>query len=282
MNETPAGNIQKRELAGLVPHPRQAALAPAPSPAEVERLAAALKRDGLDNPIEILPDGTQLGDPAPLAAARRLGWHEVECRVRDDLAAQGKGAAERRLIENALARQPDHLGQARCLAALKRLQYAGTLPQCGRAELRKELVGRLNTSGRSVDRLLRVVTGTPLEVQDAVAAGELALTQAEKVAGLKKAAREQVAEEIRSGKDPAGAVRRHAPKGTGRHKKVRHAVDAFLLGLERGVDDLGGRIDQVGIRLSAREAAALDGAEEIINAIRQRAAAAAPPAQAAP
>ena len=272
MNVSITRNIQKRKLADLVPHPRQASLAPEPSPQEIAQLAAALKRDGLDRPIEILPDGTILTDPAPVAAAKSLGWHEVDCRVRDDLAAQGE-AAERRLIENALAAQSDDLGKARCHAALKRLRYGDTLPQCGRAELREELVSELGASGRSVDRLLRVVTATPVEVQNAVQRGELPLTQAERVANLKKAAQEQVAAEIRAGEAPAEVVRRHVSPARTLHKKAKHAVDAFLRALERGVTDVEGRVDRIPIPLGPQQLRTLDRTEAAIRAIRDRAAA---------
>jgi hypothetical protein len=264
--------IESRKLDDLKAHPMQAALSPEPSPAEIEQLATILKRDGMDKPVEILPDGTILCGNDHVVAAKHLGWQEIDVWVRHDLAAQGKGAAERRLIESNLARQADPLSKARCYAALKRLEYRGTLPQCARAELRKELVTKLRVSGRSVDRLLRVVTGTPLEIQDAVVTGKLALTLAVKVAGLTEPKRKQLAAEIRAGVDPATVVARHVAKPTGRHKKARHAVDAFLIALERGVNDLQGRVDSVGIRLSAKEAAMLSSAEAIIQAIRQGAA----------
>jgi hypothetical protein len=193
---------------------------------------------------------------------------------------------ERRLIEDNLNRRRlAPLELARCSQRLKELGRRGGLCQQEKAELRDRIGMKLGMSGRNLDRYLRVLQGTPQEAQDAVSSGALAVTVAERVAGLKKATREQVAEEIRAGQDPAEAVRRHAPKGTGRHKKARHAIDAFLLALERGVNDLQGRVDSIGIRLSAREAATLHGAEAIIRAIRQRAAvtaAAAPAAQAAP
>src|SRR5262245_44457251 len=106
--------IEKRRLDALKAHPLQAALAPAPLPHEIEELVAILKPDGLDNPVELLPDGTLLGGHSQVAAARLLGWQEIDCWVRNDLAAQGKGAAERRLIENNLAHQTGKLEKVRC------------------------------------------------------------------------------------------------------------------------------------------------------------------------
>jgi len=99
----------------------------------------------------------------------------------------------------------------------------------------------------------------------------LALTLAEKVAGLTRQQAEQIADEIRAGDDPSAVVGKHTTKPSGKHKKADKALTAFLQNLERGVNDLDGRLDQMRFCLSAENAATLDRAEAIITAIRQRA-----------
>jgi ParB-like chromosome segregation protein Spo0J len=263
--------IEKRNPAELKPHPRQAANFREPLQHEVEELADDLKRNGQLCSVEVLPDGTLVAGHKRVAAARLLGWQEVTCWVRLDLAEKGADAAERRLIEDNLTRR--HLAPlelARCYRRLKQLGRRADLCQGDKAELRDQIGKKLNMSGRNLDRYLRVLECTPQEIQDAVSSGALAVTVAEKVAGLSKAKREQLAEEIRAGADPAGAVRKHVSPPRTNHKKPKDALGAFLRWLERGVPDLEGRVDKVWIDLRAEQLALLGRAEAVIGAIRQR------------
>src|SRR3954447_8545049 len=58
VSHAPARTIEKRKLAELKPHPRQAANFRAPLKHEVEELADDLRRNGQLCPVECLPDGT--------------------------------------------------------------------------------------------------------------------------------------------------------------------------------------------------------------------------------
>jgi ParB/RepB/Spo0J family partition protein len=273
MSDSPAKLIEKRQLSQLKPHPRQAANFRAPLQHEVEELADDLKRNGQLCPVECLPDGTLIAGHKRVAAARLLGWSEVTCWVRDDLRSQGDAAVEKRLIEDNLnRRQLAPLELARCYKRLKELGRRFGLCQQDKAELRDRIGEKLGMSGRNLDRYLRVLECTPQEVQDAVSSGKLAVTVAEKVAGLKKVKREQLAEEIRAGADPAEAVRKHTPPARTKHEKPKDALGAFLRWLERGVPDLEGRVDKVWVDLRAEQMALLGRAEAVIGAIRQRAA----------
>jgi ParB/RepB/Spo0J family partition protein len=273
MSDAPTKTIEKRTLAELKPHPRQAANFRASLPHEVGELADDLKRNGQLCPVECLPDGTLVAGHKRVAAAMLLGWPQVDVWVRHDLAAQGADASERRLIEDNLnRRQLQPLELARCYKRLKEMGRSFGLCQRDKAELRDQIGKKLGMSGRNLDRYLRVLECTPQEVQDAVSAGSLAVTLAEKVASLSRAEREKVAAEIRAGEDPSEVVRRHVRPARTTHKKAKDAVNAFLLALGRGVNDLAGRVDQIGIRISAEEARLLDDAEATIRAIRDRAA----------
>jgi hypothetical protein len=106
---------------------------------------------------------------------------------------------------------------------------------------------------------------------------------AEKVAGLSRTQREQVAAEIRAGEDPTAVVRRHVRPARTTHKRARDAFNSFMRALARGVPDLEGRLERANVELTPQSALLLDRAEKIIGTIRDRAAAtAAAQAEAAP
>jgi len=244
-------NVNKRlevwDITRLKPHPKQGKYFSV-TPQVLQELAEDLKRNGQLQPVEAVPDGTLIAGHKRVAAAKLLGWREISVWVRDDL-AQDPAAAERRLIEDNLNRgQLGPLATARCYRGLKELdrKRAGeALPDFVRKEMRDRIGQRLGVSGRTLDRYLRVLEGTPLEVQNAVEAGTLAVTVAEKVAGLKEPQRGEVARLIREGVEPKQAAAPFLSKKEARHKLPRDAKTAFVKSLERGLADLDGRVAQV-------------------------------------
>ena len=116
--------IERWAVDRLRPHPKQGQYFPDAPPHEVAELAADMEANGQLQPVEALPDGTIIAGHKRLAAARLLGWTELDVWVRDDLAAD-PAAAERRLIEDNLhRRQLGKLGLARCYRALKVLELS--------------------------------------------------------------------------------------------------------------------------------------------------------------
>jgi len=228
----------------LKPHPKQSFYFREPTLHEVEDLAEHM-RGGLINPVEALPDATVLCGHKRVKAAALLGWTEITVWVRNDL-ADDPVAAERRLVEdNVNRRQMGPLALARCYKHLKTLGRKHLLG-FEQQDLRDLIGKRLGLAGRSLDRNLRVVELTPVEVQDAVEAGKLPLTVAEKVAGLPRADKEQIAAEIRNGGDPVVVVRKFITPKNGRHRNARNAKKAFITSLRRGVTDLADRVGESG------------------------------------
>ena len=265
--------IEKWQLSTLKPHPKQSTLFADAPPHEIEELAADIKLNGQLTPIEILRDGTIITGHKRVAAARFLGWTELDVWVRDDLEAEGAVAVERRLIDDNLnRRQLGPLGMARCYKHLKLLGrpiYGAGLASYENTELRDQIGKRLGVSGRTLDRYLRILDETPQEVQDAVAANKLPLTLAEKVAGLTQAQREQVAAEIQAGGDPRAVVCKFVVKANGRHKNAADAFGAFLRNLERGVADVENRLDGVTIHLATHQITLLDRTQAILDKVRK-------------
>ena len=241
--------IETWDVAKLRPHPQQARLFPDPPQHEVEELAGRIKADGgMLCEIEALPDGTIICGHKRRLAALLLGWKTVGVWVRDDLAAQGPSAVEARLIwDNLGRRQMGYLEMARAYQHLKTQgQRRSNLILSEVRDLRDQIGERLRISGRNLDRYLRVLEGTPQEVQDAVTAETLPVTVAEKVAGLTEDKRKEVAAAIRAGGEPREVVRQFLPTVKRKRKKAWKALVAFEKVLEQGLADLEGRLDEVG------------------------------------
>jgi ParB-like chromosome segregation protein Spo0J len=267
--------IETWDIDKLKPHPSQAKVFPAPPQQEVEELAARFEADGgMLCEIEALPDGTIVCGHKRRLAARHLGWTTVKVWVRDDLLAQGESAVEERLVwDNLSRRQLGPLGLARCYQHLKKLGLTNPksrLLDSEKRELRDQIGKRLKMSGRNLDRYLRVLEGTPQAVQDAVEADKLVVTLAEKVAGLPKAQRDQIAQEIVAGGKPTDVVRRFVAKGTGRHQKPQKAMTAFLKALDHGVADLEGRPGGVGW-INGKGQQTLERAAALIEQLQEKA-----------
>jgi ParB-like chromosome segregation protein Spo0J len=241
--------IIKYEVAGLQANPRQAALFGPPRDGEIEALAGEMGRDGQLVPVEILPGGVLITGHKRTAAARRLGWRHVDAWIREDLAAQGEAAVERRMIEdNQTRRHLDPLSLVRCALRLKQLEmsaWQGRLTDREKGEVRERIGQRLGLSGRHVGRHLRVAELAPAEVQHAVSAGRLAMADALAVTCLSPADREEIARRLREGADPREVLGQFIAQRDRRHKKVKDAKKAFIRALARGLDDLAERVEQV-------------------------------------
>ena len=96
---------RKWKVDDLQPHPRQAELFRDLSEIELAFLAGDIKLNGLQQPLEITPDGTVIAGHQRSHTARRLKWNEVAVVVRHDLEAEGPGAILAQLIETNLNRR---------------------------------------------------------------------------------------------------------------------------------------------------------------------------------
>lgn len=196
--------IERRKIADLKPHPLQPVYFPTDPTDNIELFAETLKR-GLDNPVEVTPDGVIICGHRRTAAAKFLGWTEIDCWVRHDLAEKGTAAIEERFLEDNLERrQLCKLAIARCYQRLRTIAVeewrAG---RRDRAELprgdTRDFIGqRLGLSGRTLDRLLNILRA-PQSVQDAFERDDLPLVLADKVARLSKDVQEQIEAEIEAG-----------------------------------------------------------------------------------
>lgn len=152
-----------------------------PTTAEEDaELVADIRRQGMLEPIEIVPNGTILSGHRRWAAARRLGWESVRVLVRHDLAAQGETAIERRFWKaNLVRRQLSLSDMVRMYVRLRRLSPRGSQRR-GQGALRDELAKRFQLTGRSLDRWAIIYEG-PAEIRQAVESKQLPLVKAGKL-----------------------------------------------------------------------------------------------------
>lgn len=236
--------VVHKRLSELHSHPRQRDMFTDLPNADLRQLAEEMEREGLLEPVEILPDGMIVSGHQRVRAAKLLGWRKIRCWVRPDLAEAGPAAVERRFIEaNFHRRQLGPLDKARCYQRLKELERNGRGNGKATGDLRDYLAGQFGLSGRSLDRWERLL-GTPIEVQEAVSAKKLSLVVGGKVADLPKRVQQQIASEISDGVEPKKAVAAHLSKATATRNPVtdyRHLIITLRQadeGLSEKVDDL--------------------------------------------
>jgi ParB-like chromosome segregation protein Spo0J len=266
------------EVALLKTHPEQERIFGKANEHEIEELATDMAKNGQLQEIEILPDGTQLTGHKRRLAAMRLGWKHLRARVRHDLADNPADALRRLVEDNLYRRQQSPLGIARCYRQLKMLEShssTGRLYDSENKELREVIANRMggNVSGRTLDRHLRIVEHTPVEVQHAADSGRLPMGDAEKVAGLPEQQKDEIAEEIRNGGDPKKVVRRVIAEAPRREKNVYAVQKAFIPALERWVEDLGNRVDEMRSISTKDEQVLVEGEKlirQVLNLAKQR------------
>jgi ParB-like chromosome segregation protein Spo0J len=272
-NNATTKRLERRKLADLKPHPRQAGLFhDAHHDPEDKDLAEDMRLNGLQCPVEALPDGTVVCGHRRTRAARSLGWDEIDVWVRDDLVDRPE-AAELRLIEDNLNRR--HLGPlelARCYRRLKELAQGtprAELRECQQGDVRDVIAQRLGGSGRNLDRYLKVL-GAPPAVQRAVEAKELSLQDGGAVAFLPKQTQEDIARRIEAGEKPKDVVKGVLPEKAAVHYSAHAAHQAFCRSLEAALNDLGGRVGELGY-ITARQVGLYRAAHEMIGRILERA-----------
>jgi ParB family chromosome partitioning protein len=263
----------RMKLSKLKNHARQDAVFGDVPDAELAALAADMAKNGLQHPVEVLPDDTIIAGHQRVRAARSLGWKEIDVVVRHDLAEAGEDAVEAYLIsDNLLRRQMSPLARARCI---ERCMELGVIPGAAfrgfvrRHEL-KAVVGKLmGLSPRSVNRYLLVLR-TPLAVQLAFDRGEIKLADAGKIAGLDPADAADLAARLEAG-EPAAAVVAEVLSGGRRPAEPKTAFRKMLGDLRRKLPVIKAGADQISLPKGSVAAATLRAAVTLFGGILKKA-----------
>jgi len=267
----PTQTVEKRKISELKPHPHQKRYFQRRSKQEFLQLARDIKKNGLQYPVRILPDGTILSGHRRVAAAKMLKWKEVDVIVMHEFEGNAAAAEEYFINENFNRRQLSPLEQARCAQGLYELARNGDLmswQQTEKLQRTRDLVGaRLGCSGRHAMRFLRVLE-TPPSVQFAYDKGKLSITLACRVASLPRDARQLIHEEIKQrgiGKAKE-IVKSHLPQKGSTLTGAAKAFGGLVRELDKAVEALDGQVNNLpGCRPQARRV--LERAETLIHTI---------------
>lgn len=210
--------LETRRLRDLRPHPKQAYFFPDLHDEKLQALADDISRNGLQNPIEILPQN-QAGLPINTIlrghqrrrALELMGLKETEVKVCYHLATASDAEIEIYFIDdNDNRRHHDPLAMARI--ALARYEIEKKHPHgqrfCGpdKEQEARDRVGRaIGMSGRNLQRYFQVLR-TPIAIQHAFQEKKLSLELAGWVSTRHLAIQYEMVERIRAGEDPKTVV----------------------------------------------------------------------------
>ena len=256
--------IEERPVGSLKRHPKQAEFFGDLSDVEIQQLADDMDRNGQLMSIEISPNDVLISGHQRLAAAKRLGWTHIRCWVREDLAEQGEEAIEARLLEdNQHRRQMTKLQIARCYLRLKELGRVKLSGDDQGGDLRDFFGKRFDMSGRSVDRLVQILTA-PAEIQHAFEAGQLRQGQALAIVRLDPDLQQEIAQRIAEGKKPADVAKEYLTRDKP-PKQPATALSKLVTTLRRVQRDVEGEVKEMRGQLADTDVAVLREARKLIN-----------------
>ena len=202
MAEQPNRKLVMMPLAELKRHPEQDHYFRELADQELRVLADDMDTNGQTTSVEICSDGTIICGHQRVRAAKLLGWTKIRCWIRHDLEAQGKNAVERRLVQdNVGRRQLTKLERAHAFRRLKQ----GFVPVPGEGDLRDQLGKLLGVSGKTLERLEKVLD-LPVELRNAFDDGKISATEAYRMCAVVDYMQTDAGERIRLGEDPKKVV----------------------------------------------------------------------------
>ena len=218
----------------------------------------------------MLADGTILKGHQRVRALIRIGKTVCDVLIRYDLVGADDVVIEREFLEdNQHRRQLTPLAKARVavrLLEIKDGKSQGSLLRRPNEETRDRVGKVIGMSGRNLSRYL-LVLAAPREIQRAFEANQLSLVTAGKVALLSSKVQQQIAKRIGEGESAKHVVAAYLPQPVARHVKPRDALNAFVKGLCRGVNDLAERVDEIPAQAVVAKAKDLREARKLIRAL---------------
>ena len=224
-------------------HPRQSEFFAETSDVELQELADDLERRGQQEPIHCCPDGTIIRGHRRVKAARLLGWSQIDAIVRrevDDPLAPD--VVDELVLDNLMRRQLDDLALARVYQYLKQSIEFNDCDE--RGDIRDRLAARLNCgkSGRSLDRLERLLD-LPREIQDAISRGELTKLDGERILKLSIRKQTRIATAIQKEEEVEPLLTQWGIRKRQREKTRQQVGKELLSVLRQTIPLLGGKIN---------------------------------------
>ena len=175
---------------------------------KVRELAQSMSEVGLINPITVTQDKTLITGAHRLAAAKLLGWTEIEATVSE---LEGFRAELAEIDENLMRNELHYIDSGNLqvrrrelLEAMGLMAKAGDNQYSGGDNLAPpttvaELASRSGVSERTFQRRAQIAINTEPEVQVAIKAADLPQKDAEKIARMEPEKQKQVAEKLMEG-----------------------------------------------------------------------------------
>lgn len=185
--------LETWDISKLEPHEKQADYFEDLSDGQLERLADSIKRNGVETPPDILPDGTIIKGHQRVRALKKLGRKQVKVRVRHDLVGDELAIEYELLSDNVDRRQLDPIEMAQCFRRMKQLlEQQGTVVDGSLRDLAAKPFGM---TGRNAEYLEEILDA-PKAVRRAVSRKVLGTTTAGKIVKLPKDKQRKLAKEI--------------------------------------------------------------------------------------
>jgi len=265
-----------RKLADLVDFPRQHEIYPPLSEHEEELFADDVRANGLRERIDIvgpnaagINPNTILDGHRRAAALARIGEAMAPIRILQDFKETDWPTLLISFIGiNTNRRHLSTLGKARCFSTI----YLGDkslhdLPPNEEHELVSFLTGPLEMGLKNARRYVRLLR-CPIELQQAVEAGEVGMAMAQQVALLSEEEHLEIAEAIQGGEKAKDVVLRCAGKATKAVRQKGKAIDGFVKLLQKANAEFQGlSIPKAAGRPTAGEPAVLHETRRLVDEI---------------
>ena len=206
----------------------------------VRELAQSMSEVGLINPITVTQDKTLITGAHRLAAAKLLGWTDIEATVseleglRAELAEIDENLMRNELhyIDrgNAIKRRDEILTQAGLRARAGDNQHIGHA-ESALPKTTADIAAEIGISKRALQVEKQIATNVLPEAQEAIKAADLPKTDALKIARMEPEAQKQVAEKLNSGAKNLLDAKRQIHQEEKAERKDISAIDESLFKL---------------------------------------------------
>jgi hypothetical protein len=233
----------------LKPHPWQKNLFVGLNEAGIVELAADIRKRGLQNPLEILADGTIVNGHQRVRACEQLGWDHLPVYIRHDFAQQPKTAVQEHIVQDNLQRKHLHpleiaRGYLQLRTSFAEQQAAGEDYPFALQDLRRDLGQRFGISGRTLDRYVAALKA-PSIIQDGCIRGRIPLQLVCKIGRLSRSKIIALMERIENGENLCAVVEEYTRPKQGEQDRATKALLALTRQLTRGIAEIEENLDKL-------------------------------------
>jgi hypothetical protein len=241
--------VAEYPIQDLHPHALQKELFVGLNEAGIAELAEDIQKRGLQNPLEILPNGTIINGHQRFLAYKWLGMEHIPVYIRHDFTEQPSAAVNEHIIQDNLQRKHLHpLEIARGYMLLRKYyaeqQAAGEDCPFAFRDLRNALARRFSISSRTLDRYVAALKA-PYLFQDCCIQGRFPFHLLCKIGGLSVKKKAALMERIDKGENFMTVIAEYTRPHQREQDRASKALLALTRQLKRSVDEIEGNIDKI-------------------------------------